>query len=149
MTKRNQLTPFQREILAPLIGKIVTGIRYEKSPDSKLFSDKLSLRMRPLEQLDSELTLGIYYKLYLPENPEPALSLSINLLTTEEIEYLPPLLGFQSAEFEILQQFLRQPVNGFHLLPNQSIVVIFAQQSLIFELDQDQSGDLHLGWALD
>lgn len=149
MTKRNQLTHFQREILAPLIGKIVTGFRFEKSPNPALFSDKISLRLRPLEELESELTLGIYYKLYLPENPDPVLSMSLHLLTTDTIEYLPPLLGFQHEEFDILQEFLRQPINGFHLLPDQSLVVIFSQQSLIFDLDQDESGELHLGWALD
>ena len=149
MTKRNQLTSFQREILAPLIGKIVTGFRFEKSPNPALFSDKFSLRLRPLEHLESEMTLGIYYKLYLPENPAPVLSLSLNLLTTEEIEFLPPLFGFQVDEFEILQEFLRQPINGFHLLPDQSVVVIFAHQSLIFDLDQEETGEINLGWALD
>lgn len=153
MSKRNQLTSLQREILAPLIGKIATGFRYETSPRGDYFSDKFTIRLRPLENHDAEVFLGIHYKRYDPPlHTDIVLNLSINLLTTPGIEYNQPLSGFNQAHQDTLQSFLRQPITGFHLLPNHSLILIFAHQSLIFELDQEMEPEaseaLHLGWAL-
>lgn len=148
MSRRNQFTALQREILTPLIGKIATGFRYEASPRHDLFSDKFTVRLRALDEHDSELFLGIHYKYYLPDHPEPALNLGLNLLTTETIEYYPVLHGIDPEHEATLQTFLRQPVTGFHLTPNQTLVLIFAHQSLIFEVDQEQDGTLFLGWAI-
>ncbi|MGV3525230.1 MAG: hypothetical protein ACO1RX_13445 [Candidatus Sericytochromatia bacterium] len=149
MSKRNQLTPLQREMLAPLVGKIATGFRYEPSPNRKLFSGKLSVRLRPLDVQDSELFLGLHYKLYGPDNdPKVALNLGINLMTTERIEHQSSLGGLHLEEQESLAVFLRQPLTGLHLTPAQSLVLIFAHQTLLIEWERDDNQELHLAWAL-
>lgn len=148
MSKRNQLTSLQREVLSPLVGKIATGFRYEASPRHDLFSDKFTVRLRSLDDHESELFLGLHYKYYLPEPAEPGLNIGINLLHTAEIEYQPVLQGFSPEHEGTLQVFLRQPITGFHLTPTQTLVLIFAHQSLIFELDREKNGQLFLGWAI-
>lgn len=146
MSKKNHLTALQREMLAPLTGKIITGFRYESSPNHQLFSDKFSIRLRQLEHHDSELYLGIHYKLYSAQ--QSALNLSTNLLLTDRIERAPLLQGFEATHQKTLQGFLRQPITGFHLSVHQTVIVYCAHQALIFELERTEANQLYLGWAL-
>ena len=149
MLNQNRLTQLQREVLSPLVGKIATGFRYEPSPNPKLFTDKFSLRMRLLDQHDSELFLGIHYKVYSPDTSKLALNLGINLLTTENIEMQGLFGGFEREQQDTLHTFLRQPLTGFQFNKDQSLELNFAHQQLIFEVDRDEeSGELHLGWAM-
>lgn len=148
MSKRNQLTALHRQILAPLTGKIATGFRWDQSPNPRLFSDKFTVRLRDIEHHESELFLGVHYKYYgVPEDKTYALNLSTQMLTTDSIEYQDPFMGFSEQEHEVLHEFIREPLGGFHLFPNQSLVVIFAHQSLYFEIDPAEE-QLHLGWAV-
>ncbi|HEY9841397.1 MAG TPA: hypothetical protein V6D23_13135 [Candidatus Obscuribacterales bacterium] len=149
-TTNNRMTQLQREVLGPLIGKIATGFRYEPSPNPQLFSDKFSIRLRLIDQKDSELFLGIHYKLYGSDStPRVALNLGLNLMTTEGIEHQGVLGGFVREEQETLETFLRQPLTGFQLSKDQSLELVFSHQSLIFEVDRDEdTGELHLGWAI-
>ena len=146
MAKKNHLTSLQREMLSPLTGKIVTGFRYEPSPNRQLFSDKFSIRLRQLEHHDSELYLGIHYKRY--GQAQAALNLSTNLLLTDRIERAPLLHGFAPEHQKTLQGFFRQPVTGFYLSVQQTLIVHCAHQSLIFELERSEDEQLYLGWAL-
>ncbi|PKL75860.1 MAG: hypothetical protein CVV27_13210 [Candidatus Melainabacteria bacterium HGW-Melainabacteria-1] len=147
MATNNRLTQLQREILNPVIGKIATGFRLEASPNRKLFTDKFTIRLRLLDQQDSELFLGIHYKLYA--ETRIALNLGINLMTTEGIEHQSLLAGFAREEQGSLQTFLRQPLTGFHLSKEQSLTLFFAHQSLMFEVDREEdTGELNLGWAM-
>lgn len=148
MSKRNQLTALHRQALAPLTGKIATGFRWDKSPNPRLFSDKFTVRLRDIEQHNSELFLGVHYKYYgIAEDKTYALNLSTQMLTTGVIEYQDPFAGFSEREHEVLHEFLREPLGGFHLFPDQSLVMIFAHQSLLFEIDPAED-QLHLGWAV-
>lgn len=145
----NRLTQLQRDVLQPLIGKIATGFRLEPSPNSQLFTDKFTIRLRLLDQQDSELFLGIHYKLYGADPARLALNLGINLMTTEGIEFQTLMAGYAREEQDTLQTFLRQPLTGFQLNKDQSLELSFAHQLLIFEVDRDdETGELHLGWAL-
>lgn len=149
MAINNRLTQLQKDILNPLIGKIATGFRLEPSPNPKLFTDKFSIRLRQLDQKDSEAFLGIHYKLYGANNDKLALNFSINLMTTEGIEHQVLIHNFVREEHETLQSFLRQPLTGFQLDKDQNLTLHFAHQSLVFEVDRDEeTNELHLGWAL-
>jgi len=147
MSKKNQLTALQRDVLAPLIGKIAIGFRYDPSPNRQLFSDKFTVRLRPIGELDSEVALGIHYKTYGPAE-QLSLNLSVNLMLNSGSPSNDLLQGFSPEHQHTLQEFLRQPITGFHLTPDQVLVLIFSHQSLIFELDQNEARDLYLGWAL-
>ncbi len=148
MSKRNQLTGLHRQVLAPLTGKIATGFRRDKSPDTERFSDKFTVRLRDMERHDSEMFLGVHYKYYgAKEDKTFALNISTQMMMTEFIEFQEPFSGFTAAEHDVLHEFLREPLSGFHMFPNQSLVIIFAHQSLFFEIDHE-SDRLHLGWAV-
>lgn len=150
MAITNRLTQLQRDLLNPLIGKIATGFRLENSPNPQLFTDKFSIRMRHLDQKDSEAFLGIHYKVYGPNNEKLALNFSINLMNTEGIELQNLLSNFAIEEHDTLQTFLRQPLTGFQLDKDQNLTLMFAHQNLVFEVDRDEeTGELHLGWALE
>ena len=74
MSKRNQLTGLHRQVLTPFTGKIATGFRWDKSPDTARFSDKFTVRLRDMEKHDSEMFLGVHYKYYgclLYTSPSP------------------------------------------------------------------------------
>lgn len=146
LAPKNRLTALQREILSPLIGKIVTGFRFEQSPDRHLYSDKFTMRLRHLEQPGCEALFGLHYKHLAPEE-EPFLNMGINLVNTA-CETREGVEGFEGQPKETLVQFLRQPIRAFKLLPNQSLIVIFARQELIFECDFDSEETLYLGWAI-
>lgn len=150
MASNNRLTQLQRELLNPLVGKIATGFRFEPSPNPQLFTDKFSIRMRLLDQQDSELYLGIHYKLYGPESdPRVALNFSLNLTTTESIEYQGLYNNFVPEEQETLRAFLRAPLTGIQLDKDQTLTLSFAHQILVFEVDRDEeTRELHLGWAI-
>ena len=147
MSRRNQLTSLHREVLSPLIGKIITGIRHEPSPRNDLFSNKMTLRLRSLDKNESEVFLGLHYKVYgPPQQRQRILNIGVNLLMTEGIEHYTSMEGFAVADHELLHQLLRQPITGFHLTPEQTLVVIFAHGSLIVERDIDEEQHLHLHW---
>lgn len=149
MLNHNRLTQLQREVMGTLVGKIATGFRYEPSPNPKLFSDKFSIRFRLIDQQDSEMFFGVHYKLYGPEQSKIALNLGFNLMTTEGIELQGLLGGFSRDEQDTLHTFLRQPLTACQLNKDQSLELVFAHQSLIFEVDRDEeTGELHLGWAM-
>lgn len=133
-----------------LVGKIATGFRLESSPNPHLFTDKFIIRLRSLDQQDSELFLGIHYKLYGNQTPaQIALNLSINMMVTEGIEHTSLMSGFLKEQVETLQSFLRQPLRSFNLSKEQFLTLEFAHQDLVFEYDrEDDHQELHLGWAL-
>lgn len=143
------LTSLQTEVLAPLIGKIVTGFRYEQSPDPRLFSDKFSIRLRPLHAHDSDLVLSLHYKRDL-QDPQQAihLNLSITMFCSEKIPLKEQLLGFSSDEQTTLQGFVRQPVQHFRLdRRNNHFTITFSHGQLIFDCDGEEDG-IFLGWLV-
>lgn len=141
------LTALQTEVLAPLIGKIITGFRYEQSPDPRLFSDKFSIRLRPLHAHDSDLVLALHFKRDLQHPKQDVfLNLSINMFCTEKIPAKELLLGFPPEAVVTLQSFMRQPVQHFRLERRSNrFSILFSHGQLIFDCDVSEEG-IFLGW---
>lgn len=147
MTAYNHFTALQQDILSPLVGKIITGFRYEQSPNPDLFSDRFILRLRPIDQQDSEVQLGIHFKT-LGTPAQVALNLGITLVVASGQETPEGMHGFGREHLQTLGPLLRQPIRQFRLLRDQRLIVSLSHQELVFDVDNADQEGLFLGWAV-